>query len=306
MDSDRQIRLDAFAQLDRLTARFGLTLPWAALDSGFNSGGRVFRFASIPRGIFRPSGMSGGALSLKTVFTPDGKAPRYEDVETPEGYFLYRLQGDDADAYDNRWLRTAHELRAPLVYFRGIAKGRYHAIYPVVVMHLHPGQLSCELAVVEREKVFGDPVDYAAAAWEGKRRYATYEARRRLHQDQFRHYVLQAYSEKCAICRIPRPELLDAAHILADRQQGSRVEIPNGLALCQLHHRAYDRNLLGIRPDSVVELSPTLLKTRDGPTFEEAFLAFHERPVHAPRRPEDRPRKVYLETRYQEFLDLNR
>ena len=138
-------------------------------------------------------------------------------------------------------------------------------------------------------------------SWEGQRRYATVEAHRRLHQAQFRHYVVRAYAARCAICRIPSVDLLDASHILPDRDPGARVEVPNGLALCQLHHRAFDRDLLGVRPDGVVELARALLDTDDGPTFEQAFRRVHGQQIGQPRREVDRPRPTYLEERFERF-----
>src|SRR5919197_4456221 len=48
--------------------------------------------------------------------------------------------------------------------------------------------------------------------------------------------VLRAYRERCAICRLRREELLDTAHILADGHPRGAPIVPNGLALCTLHH----------------------------------------------------------------------
>ena len=50
-------------------------------------------------------------------------------------------------------------------------------------------------------------------------------------------------------------ELLDAAHIVPDADEGEPV-IPNGLALCKLHHAAFDRYFLGVRPDYVLQVRP--------------------------------------------------
>lgn len=304
LDPDASIRRDAFLRLDALVARHGQVLPWSAIDSGFNSAGTHYRFAAIPRGIFRPSGMQGGALSLKTVSTPKGRTRRYDDHHTSEGFFIYRLQGVDPRAYDNEWLRDSWRIRAPMVYFLGIGKGLYHPIYPVCVRAMHVDTLTCELSVGTPDRLAPLP-SHAQDAWEATRRYTTVEARQRLHQAQFRHYVVRAYAERCAVCRIPRPDLLDAAHILPDRDPGSTVEIPNGLALCPLHHRAFDRDLLGVRPDGVIELSNELLETKDGPTFEQAFRRVHETPLSLPRRERDQPRRIYLEARYEQFRTLN-
>src|SRR5690606_41232474 len=45
----------------------------------------------------------------------------------------YAFMGDNPEAADNRWLREAGKSRTPLIYFLGIAPGRYQAIFPVFV-----------------------------------------------------------------------------------------------------------------------------------------------------------------------------
>lgn len=77
--------------------------------------------------------------------------------------------------------------------------------------------------------------------------------------------------------------------------------MPNGLALCRLHHGAFDANFLGIRPDGVIEISRSLRDEQDGPTLEHGLKGFHEKLIHLPSRKEARPREIYLEERYEEF-----
>jgi hypothetical protein len=62
---------------------------------------------------------------------------------------------------------------------------------------------------------------------------------------------------RCAVLR--ESQLLDAAHIIRDpHPEGLRIVV-NGIALCAIHHLAYDRNLLGIDPLGVVHISRKLL-----------------------------------------------
>jgi putative restriction endonuclease len=112
---------------------------------------------------------------------------------------------------------------------------------------------------------------------------------------------LRAYEERCAICRFPHLRLLEAAHILPDRDVRGEPEVRNGLALCRLHHGAFDANLLGIRPNGQIEIAQTLLEARDGPTLEHGIKSFHGKLLHLPRREDERPRKDYLEERYEQF-----
>ena len=86
-----------------------------------------------------------------------------------------------------------------------------------------------------------------------------------MHQQEVRQRVLRAYREQCAICRLRHEELLDAAHILPDGHPRGEPFVPNGLALCKLHHAGFDRHVLGVRPDLTVELRPDVLHKPDGP-----------------------------------------
>lgn len=106
---------------------------------------------------------------------------------------------------------------------------------------------------------------------------------------------------RCAICRLRHAELLDAAHILPDRDPRSAPIVPNGLALCTLHHAAFDRDVLGIRPDLRVEVRLDVLEEEDGPMLEHGLQRFHGATVTVPRAEAERPRKEFLAERYELF-----
>ena len=127
-------------------------------------------------------------------------------------------------------------------------------------------------------------------------------ARRRLHQPLFRSRVLVAYEHRCAICRLPFTELLDAAHIKSDAE-GGKASVSNGLALCKIHHGAFDANILGITPDYQVTIKESVLETFDGPTLQHALKAMHGLTLaQLPHRREERPEPELLEERYSKFL----
>ena len=83
-----------------------------------------------------------------------------------------------------------------------------------------------------------------------ERRYALRSVKQRLHQASFREAIISAYNGRCALSRIPEPLLLDAAHIVPDKDErlGQPV-IPNGIPLSKIHHAAFDAHLIGIDPD---------------------------------------------------------
>jgi putative restriction endonuclease len=77
---------------------------------------------------------------------------------------------------------------------------------------------------------------------------------------------------------IPKPRLLDAAHIVvdADEQLGQPI-VSNGLPLTKLHDAAFDANLIGINPDFRIHVSDRLLEIHDGPFLELASRGSSDR-----------------------------
>jgi putative restriction endonuclease len=49
--------------------------------------------------------------------------------------------------------------------------------------------------------------------------YALHGVKQRLHQASFREAVITAYKGRCAVSGLPEPLLLDAAHIVADKEK---------------------------------------------------------------------------------------
>jgi putative restriction endonuclease len=72
---------------------------------------------------------------------------------------------------------------------------------------------------------------------------------------QFRPRVLQAFNYKCCVCNCDL-KLVDAAHIVPVSHPTSNDEVTNGLALCRLHHGAYDNALLGIQSGYQIVINP--------------------------------------------------
>ena len=124
---------------------------------------------------------------------------------------------------------------------------------------------------------------------------------RRLHQTTFRTRVLNAYRETCAICRLRHRELLEAAHILPDGHPRGEPIVPNGLALCKVHHAAFDAYILGVRPDYVIEVRRDILEAIDGPMLRHGLQEIAGQLIHLPRDQRLRPRSDLLEERYEMF-----
>lgn len=76
---------------------------------------------------------------------------------------------------------------------------------------------------------------------------------------RFREIVLRAYHSRCAFCgydlRLDGALVgLEAAHIRW-KQYGGPCEVNNGLALCSLHHSAFDMGAIGINEDMTIRVS---------------------------------------------------
>lgn len=90
-----------------------------------------------------------------------------------------------------------------------------------------------------------------------KRRYAVVSTKRALREINFRARVLTAYGHRCAMCGV-QLRLLDAAHILPVACPGSTDDTDNGVALCTLHHRAYDMAFVAFGPDYRIHVNSAM------------------------------------------------
>jgi putative restriction endonuclease len=296
---EADLRLAALDWLSREVDRRGDVLPWALLAWGFDFKGERIPLVS-QQGIFKPR-----SLDLPLSIRTSASGP-YDDSFGPDGLLRYRYRGTDPNHPDNAGLRRAMRREVPLVYFHAVVAGRYLAVWPVFIVGDDPAALTFRVAVDDE----GLLQRHRLAAEEGlflheddttsRREYITALVRRRLHQRSFRERVLRAYREQCALCRLRHEELLDAAHILPDREEGDPL-IRNGLALCKLHHAAFDALFLTIRPDYLVEVRPDILRESDGPMLVHGLQGLQGRRIVLPRRPENRPDQGLLAARYERF-----
>ncbi|MEO8671163.1 MAG: HNH endonuclease [Tahibacter sp.] len=299
---DTRMRMSAFAHVRLLNAtRDHLTSR--ELGDGFQFDGERVPLVNPQRGIFKPRQMK-HLLTIRTVFPKPGAKVWYDDqrlvhrqLYESSDFVDYAFMGTNPDAADNRWLREAHELRIPIIYFIGIAPGRFTAILPTYVAGWDGKALKASVG-------FGDPDSFVEGRFpdnEPARRYALRSVQQRLHQASFRQAVIAAYDGRCALSGLPETLLLDAAHIICDKHEvfGQPV-VPNGIPLSKIHHAAFDAHLIGIDPDFRMHVSPRLLEQKDGPMLE-AIKRLHHESIRLPMRIRDRPDRERLEIRFNEF-----
>ena len=292
---DDDVRSACFAALDVLQAKWGVDIPYAALADGFNFRGHRVPFLNKAYGIYR-SRVQSGPAALSVNSSP--KQIRYRDEQTPDGV-LHRYKGDDAENHYNCWLRSAHLLDVPIVYFVGTRPGWYRPIYPTYVERDEPAELRVLLTFGKMRGPYDErePVHLTDQIERG---YVVREVKQRIHQAQFRGVVLPAYHDGCAICRLREVRLLDAAHIVPDTEDTGEPVVSNGLSLCSIHHRAFDQDLVGVAPDLRVHVSHRLLDDDDGPMLN-VLKEFHGTTIDQPSRRIWQPDRDRLATRFDRF-----
>jgi putative restriction endonuclease len=238
---------------------------------------------------------------MLTAAPKEGQTPKYDDeIGAKDGVLRYRYRGSNPDAYDNVAARRAFQLHLPLIYFRGVVPGIYTAIWPAYIIEDDPEQLV--FSTVASSSLATQELATTPEFVTLHKAYTERVVKQRLHQDRFRELVVTVYRKRCAVCRLHHPELLDAAHILEDRDERGLPEIPNGLALCKIHHAAYDVNILGISPDFRIEIRDDILEEHDGPMLQHGLKEMDGTRLHLPAKTVHHPKQEYLGIRYERFL----
>lgn len=302
-DRDLTLRARAITHVEALSrASLDGVLPWAKIAEGFAFEGKTLGLANKPRGIFWPAELSVGALSVRTTVPRRGRVVTYDDqVGSDAPHFEYRYQGDDPNGRDNVRLRQCIERALPVIYFYGVAEALYRPLVCFVAGEDRARRTFFVVTANDAQSV-ENPVLRQAAVVRIERGYSMTEVRRRLHQDRFRAAVMGAYQTRCSVCALRHAELLDAAHIIPDRDARGEATIPNGLALCKLHHAAYDTNLLGIDGDRRIHVRRDLLDEVDGPLLESGIKGFHSAPLRVlPRAANEHPDRDRLAERFEHF-----
>ncbi len=295
--ADRAIRLSVFDWLTDQRAKYGEALPRTVLEA-FELHGRRIPLMG-PSGIWKPAACE-LPISIATVTS----GPYSDTFDAGKGVLRYAYRGTDPRHRDNVGLRRAMLERVPLVYFHAVDRGIYAAAYPVFVVADDPTSLFFSMQVDDVQAALTETTTTVAAAEddsEPRRAYVTATFRRRLHQVAFRERVIRAYRARCALCRLRHLSLLDAAHITPDSDPEGEPVVSNGLALCKLHHAAFDSFFFAVRPDYVIEVRPSILAESDGPMLVVGLQEIHGRQIELPNRTAHLPDPQRLARRYDLF-----
>lgn len=185
----------------------------------------------------------------------------------------------------------------PLIWFFGVGKGVFTPVFPVHVV----GEEEESRQFILDPNPSAIAKDEEGVAEQFLRQYLRAESRNRLFQAVFRGTVMRAYQGRCAVCSLQRGWLLDAAYILPDSNNGRSASVVNGIALCKIHHAAFDVRILGIRPDHVIEIRSKFMQELDDLKLRPGLQEMHGRRIKLPSARAEWPSVELLERAYERF-----
>ena len=224
---------------------------------------------------------------------------REERDVTPDEVVIEGRRITPASTVGGESLTVAKERHLPLLVFQSVGGGFYMPLYPLYVASKDEDGF-----ILSPDETFGRLPETTDSDLEvALKRYAVAETKRRLHQPLFRANILRAYTRRCAVCALKHVSLLDAAHIIPDSNELGVPAVRNGMAMCKLHHSAYDANLLAITPDRKIEIAPRIMSESNGPTLKYGLQGRHgEALMVLPAHPSEWPDPESLLQRYEQFL----
>lgn len=119
----------------------------------------------------------------------------------------------------------------------------------------------------------------------------------------FRDRILRAYEYSCAVCGFNvrlgnRLVGVEAAHIKWHQAGGPDIE-ENGIALCSLHHKMFDRGVFTISDDKKFLVAEEANGTRG---FQEWLMSFHGQAIRTPIHPDYLPKESFLSWHVREVF----
>ena len=308
LDDEVRIRSACFLAIAEMQRLHGDVLPVEVIRRGCVVDGERIAVFSLQKGIHTPRQL-GAALAVTTAPPKRNSDAPYDDHMAADGTYRYHYRSARTDSgrahadaeRDNRAVRAALQQGLDIIYWHGVVPGQYLPFFPVQVTDddRTASVFSLNLTGLSAASLGGSGGFVAAEAPARGYRNAVVQAR--IHQARFRATVLRAYANACSVCQLRRSELVDAAHIVTDADGGEPV-VQNGLALCRLHHAAFDRNIMGITPDLVVHVRQDVLREVDGPMLVHGLQGFHGANLaNLPRRRTERPGSDFLERRWEAF-----
>lgn len=141
-------------------------------------------------------------------------------------------------------------------------------------------QAICGMEKVVAPTALNKDIEYSPAKTEDVR-----SVRVRLVQGFFRESVLASYGGQCALCQLSVSELLVASHIIPwSKKVERRADPTNGISLCALHDRAFDRGFIAIDNSYKVLVSRQIKITKPTPLHKIGLMDIEGGSVLLPSR----------------------
>ena len=119
----------------------------------------------------------------------------------------------------------------------------------------------------------------------------------------FRANILKAYEYKCAVCGFDvklrhQPVALEASHIKWRQADGPDTKV-NGLALCSLHHKLFDRGAFTLSKQLEILVSDD---AHGSVGFQEWLMRFHGKKINFPQRQSYYPHGNFIGWHFREVF----
>lgn len=284
-----EVRQLALRYVESLQMTYGDKVPAAEIKRPFQLADKKIVLASFAEGVFRPKGFQYVLSILSTL------SSHYTDQFNEEkGLLTYALS---PRAYLNDTLRANWQDSVPLIALLQVTpkpNPEYMIISPVFVTGEADGYFfisTLEASAFRQQVKNAEGILLPRAI---PKAYKPISTQLRLHQAAFRKEILGAYKTRCCVCELKAKPLLDASHIVPDTQ--GEAHVSNGLCLCAIHHRAFDANVLNVRPDYTVAINSAQIQ---GPqkTLDSLFMQFKDQKIVLPGANTLWPKPEYLEKR---------
>jgi len=214
----------------------------------------------------------------KFVILMSNEGEIYDDDIGGDGSLVYegegvKEKGDQSDKYANSALIESESELRPIYLFtsqEGVDEYEYHGLVDVRdYEYVSDGsrmvyRFELEMLGVESWEEYQESaedvkvsIDDSQSLFQDKTEYT--ENRRRVRASVFRREVKRQYENTCVVCGRSRytpegkPEV-EAAHIIPKSESGAD-KIRNGIALCKLHHWAFDSGWISLSDDYTVLLN---------------------------------------------------
>ncbi|OPX87214.1 MAG: hypothetical protein A4E53_02592 [Pelotomaculum sp. PtaB.Bin104] len=120
---------------------------------------------------------------------------------------------------------------------------------------------------------------------------------------QFRERILRAYEYRCAVCgfNVRLGNILiavEAAHIKW-HQAGGPDQEENGIALCAMHHKLFDRGVFTLSESLKFQVAEAANGTAG---FDEWLMRYHGKEIRPPQSPLYKPKESYINWHVREVF----